>query len=86
MHKGLIVVAALGIVACQKTGDNEYEVVRPGLVVDTVMTPQVNVGSKLDTLNVPVVGTKKDTIIVDKPVVGTRKATVRRPTVDIKRP
>ena len=26
MHKGLIVFAALGIVACQKTGDNQYEV------------------------------------------------------------
>jgi hypothetical protein len=86
MHKGLIVVAALGIVACKKTGDNQYEVVRPGLVTDTVATPQVNVGTKTDTVNVPVVGTKRDTIIVDKPVVGTKKATIKTPTVTVKKP
>ena len=80
MKKGIVVLAALALVACQKTGDNEYEVVRPGLVTDTVTTPTV--GTTTDTVNVPVVGSQKDTIIVDKPVVGTKKAEIKRPTVN----
>jgi hypothetical protein len=83
---GIVVLAALVLVSCKKTGENEYEVERPGLVTDTVTTPDVDVGSKVDTLSVPVVGTQKDTIIVDKPVVGTKKTTVKTPTVDVKRP
>lgn len=79
MHKSILVLAALALVACEKTGDNEYEVVRPGLVTDTVNTPTV--GTTTDTVNVPVVGTQKDTIIVDKPVVGTKQTEVKRPTV-----
>lgn len=79
MHKGLIALAAIALVACQKTGDNEYEVVRPGLVTDTVRTPEV--GTKVDTITTPVVGTQRDTIIVDKPVVGTKQTEVKTPTV-----
>lgn len=72
MHKGLAVLAVVALAACQKTGDNQYEVVRPGLVTDTVTTPSVNVGTTTDTVNVPVVGTKK--------------VVVKRPTVDVKKP
>lgn len=79
MHKGLVILAALALVACKKTGDNEYEVVRPGLVTDTVRTPTV--GSTLDTIRTPVIGTKKDTIIVNKPVIGTKQTVVRKPIV-----
>jgi len=78
MRNGLIVLS-LVLVGCKKTGDNQYEVVRPGLVTDTVNTPVV--GTRVDTINTPTVGTKKDTIIVDKPVVGTKKTTVKVPTV-----
>ena len=79
MHKSVMVLAALALVGCQKTGDNEYEVVRPGLVTDTITTPTV--GTTTDTVNVPVFGTQKDTIIVDKPTAGTKKAEITRPTV-----
>ena len=79
MRNGLIAISLVLIAGCKKTGDNQYEVVRPGLVVDTVATPVV--GTTTDTINTPVVGTKKDTIIVDKPTVGTRKTVVKRPTV-----
>ena len=86
MRTGIAVLAALALVACKKTGDNEYEVVRPGLVTDTVTTPSVNVGTKTDSVTVPTVGTEKDTIIVNKPTVGTKKAAVKTPTVDVKKP
>jgi len=79
MNKGILILAALTLAACNKTGENEYEVERPGLVVDTVRTPEF--GTKIDTLSVPVIGTQKDTIIVDKPVIGTRKTEVQTPTV-----
>jgi hypothetical protein len=79
MKKGMLVLAALALAACTKTGENEYEVERPGLVVDTVKTPELT--TKIDTLSVPVVGTQKDTIIIDKPVVGTKKTEVKVPTV-----
>jgi hypothetical protein len=82
MRKGLIVVAALAVMACKKTGDNQYEVVRPGLVTDTVNTPVV--GTTTDTMKVPVVKTETDTLIVKKPVVGTETKEVKRPTA--KRP
>jgi hypothetical protein len=86
MRTGLIALAALALVACKKTGENEYEVVRPGLVTDTVSTPSVDIGTKSDSLTVPTVGSEKDTIIVDKPTVGTKKTEVKRPTVDVKKP
>ncbi|MEX2152895.1 MAG: hypothetical protein WD825_06110 [Gemmatimonadaceae bacterium] len=79
MRKGLIALAALALVACKKTGENEYEVVRPGLVTDTVTTPTV--GTKVDTITTPTVGTEKDTIIVNKPTVGTKQTEVKTPTV-----
>ena len=79
MKKSILVFAALALAACTKTGENEYEVERPGLVVDTLKTPELT--TKIDTINTPVVGTQKDTIIVDKPVVGTKKTEVKVPTV-----
>jgi hypothetical protein len=81
MRNGLIVIAVV-LTACKKTGDNQYEVVRPGLVVDTVNTPTVT--TKTDTVTTPTIGTTKDTIIVDKPVVGTKKTVVKVPAT--KRP
>jgi hypothetical protein len=78
MRNALLVVAALALVACKKTGDNQYEVVRPGLVTDTVATPTV--GTTTDTLTVPTVKTVEDTLIVKKPVVGTKQTEVKRPT------
>ena len=86
MRIGIAILAALALVACKKTGENEYEVVRPGLVTDTVTTPSVNVGTRTDSVTVPTVGSTKDTIIVDKPTVGSKKAAVKTPTVDVKRP
>ena len=86
MRIGVAILATLALVACKKTGDNEYEVVRPGLVTDTVRTPSVDVGTRTDSVTVPVVGTQKDTIIVNKPTVGTKKAAVKTPTVDVKKP
>ena len=86
MRIGIAILATLALVACKKTGDNEYEVVRPGLVTDTVTTPSVNVGTRTDSVTVPTVGSTKDTIIVNKPTVGTKKAAVKTPTVDVKRP
>lgn len=86
MRTGLAVLAVVALVGCKKTGENEYEVVRPGLVTDTFKTPSVDVGTKLDSVTVPVVKTEKDTIIVDKPVIGTKKTQVKRPTADVKKP
>lgn len=86
MRIGIALLATLALVACKKTGENEYEVVRPGLVTDTVTTPSVDVGTKTDSVTVPTVGTEKDTIIVNKPTVGTKKAGVKTPTVDVKKP
>lgn len=86
MRIGIAILATLALVACKKTGENEYEVVRPGLVTDTVSTPSVDVGTRTDSVTVPTVGSTKDTIIVNKPTVGTKKAAVKTPTVDVKRP
>lgn len=86
MRNGLLILAALAVVACKKTNDQEYEVVRPGLVVDTVKTPSVDVGTKTDSVTVPVVKSETDTIIVKKPTVQTKEAQIKRPTVDVKRP
>jgi hypothetical protein len=86
MHKGLVLLAAVALVACKKTGENEYEVVRPGLVTDTVTTPSVDIGTKTDSVTVPVVKTETDTLIVKKPVVEKETRAIKRPTGDIKRP
>jgi hypothetical protein len=86
MRKGFVILAALAVVACKKTADSEYEVVRPGLVVDTVKTPNVDVGTKTDSVTVPVVRSETDTIIVKKPTVQSKETAIKRPTVDVKRP
>ena len=86
MRKGMLIVAALALVACKKTGENEYEVVRPGLVTDTVKTPDVDVGTKSDTVTVPVIKTEEDTLIVKKPVIDRKQTEIKRPTGEVKRP
>ena len=91
-HRSALVVllAVAGLGACQKTGENEYQVKTPEVNVSsdthTVRTPDVDVGTKVDTINTPVVGTQKETLIVNKPVVGTKKTTVKTPDVDVKKP
>jgi hypothetical protein len=86
MRIGIALLATLALVACKKTGENEYEVVRPGLVTDTVRTPDVNVGTKTDSVTVPVVRTQTDTLIVKKPVIERETKAIKRPTGDVKRP
>ena len=86
MRKSLAILAVLALGACKKTGENQYEVVRPGLVTDTVTTPKVDVGTKTDSLTVPTIGGKKDTIIVNKPTIESKKTEIKRPTVDVKKP
>lgn len=53
------IVAALALAACDRTGENEYEVETPdvdvGTNVDTVTTPDVDVNTGEDTVTVPTV-------------------------------
>ena len=86
MRKRLVILAVLALGACKKTGENQYEVVRPGLVTDTVTTPKVEVGTKAESVTVPTIGGKKDTIIVNKPTIGSKKTEIKRSTVDVKKP
>ena len=86
----LVIFAIAGLGACQKTGENEYQVKTPDVNVSTdshtVRTPDVDVGAKTDTISTPVVGTKKDTVVIDKPVVGTKQTEVKTPTVKVTKP
>lgn len=73
-----VFVAASFLAACEKTGENTYEVERPtvGTTTDTIKTPDVDV--RMDTAKVTVpnvdVNVRRDT------------ATVKVPNVDVKRP
>jgi hypothetical protein len=69
-------IAAFALVACDKTGEGEYEVEKPviGSETDTVETPSIETGEVKDTLNVPDVD------------VGTEKKEVDVPDVDVKTP
>lgn len=90
MKRALMIVAVVGLAACDR-GEN-YE--SSGAVVDTVADtsahlglPDIDVGTTKDTVTVPTFGTQKDTVIVDKPVIaGKKKVEVTRPTVDVKKP
>lgn len=90
MRKKLFAIAliVLPVAACQKTGENEFQVQTPtiGTETKTVTTPDVDVGTKKDTISTPVVGTQKETLIVNKPVVGTKKTEVSTPTVRVNKP
>ena len=90
MRKMLVgaVMLTLPLMACKKTGDNQYQVQTPTIGTDThtVTTPSVDVGTRKDTINTPVVGTKPETLIVQKPVVGTKKTEVTTPTVKVTKP
>ena len=72
----LALASLVGVAACKKTGENEYEVEKPtlGTTKDTVKTPDVDVGMKKDSMTVPTVD------------VGTKKKEVSVPTVDVKKP
>lgn len=52
-------MAALALAACERTGENEYEVETPdvdvGTNVDTVTTPDVDINTGEDTVTVPTV-------------------------------
>ena len=62
----LTTVAALA--ACEKTGDNTYEVKRPvvGVRTDTVRTPTVDIVKQRDTITTPKVTTQKTEVVVPK--------------------
>lgn len=57
-------LAAVALLGCRKTGENEYEVDKPVVTTekDTVRTPDVDVGTTEDTIVV-----KRPTIDVNKP-------------------
>ncbi len=75
MHKTLMLLAALAVVACDRSNDTR---------ADTA-GGDVTIGMTHDTVNVPVFSTEKDTIIVDKPVITGRKPVdVKRPTLERK--
>jgi hypothetical protein len=59
----LALAAGLGAAtACEKTGENQYEVSRPtvetGTTRDTINTPDVDVGTEKKTVEVPDVDVK----------------------------
>jgi hypothetical protein len=64
-------IALIGISACKKTGDNQYQVTTPtiGTRTDTVSTPSVSVGTETTNVTVPKVEVKKETTSVKVPVV-----------------
>ena len=72
----IALVSILGLAACQKTGENEFEVQKPvvGTQTDTVRTPDVDVTTQKETVTVPNVDVRKDT------------ATVKVPKVEVKKP
>ena len=73
-----LAIAALTVAACQKTGENEFE----------VQTPDVDVKTKTDTVRTPDVDIVKDTARVTVPKVDVKKdtATVTVPKVRVKKP
>ncbi|GAC1647252.1 MAG: hypothetical protein NVS4B3_01010 [Gemmatimonadaceae bacterium] len=76
MRTGLIAMAVVGaatLAACEKTGDNTYEVKRPvlGVRTDTVRTPSVDVVKERDTITTPRVTSQKTEVVVPKVRVKT---------------
>lgn len=71
-----VFLAATTLAACEKTGENTYEVERPvvGTTTDTIKTPDVDVRMDSAKVTVPDIDVKKDT------------ATVKVPKVDVKTP
>jgi len=61
-------IAVVSIAACQKTGENTYEVEKPviGTQTDTVRMPDIDLTTQKETVTVPTVGTKKTTVNVPK--------------------
>lgn len=72
---GVALLAFLPL-ACQKTGENEFEVERPviGTQTDTVRTPDIDVRMDSATVSVPNVDVRRDS------------ATIAVPKVDVKKP
>ena len=80
MRKSILVIAAVALVACNRTEESGGE------VVDTLNTPNIDIdlGITTDTVNLPTLGMETDTLIVKKPVVTGRKPVeMKRPTVDV---
>jgi len=65
------ILAVVSISACKKTGDGEYQIVRPvvGTQTDTIHTPTVEVGTDTAKVTVPKIQVKKDTAAVKVPTV-----------------
>jgi hypothetical protein len=72
---GLALIAMVPL-ACEKTGENEFEVEKPviGTTTDTVRTPDIDVTTDTATIKVPDVD------------VNTEKKNVAVPNVEVKRP
>lgn len=70
-----VALLVLGTAACERTGENEYEVQTPtvGVQADTVRTPDVDVDMERDTINVPDVDVDVD----------TEQEEIRTPDVDV---
>lgn len=74
MRKLFLVTAAAGLVgvmACERTNDGQYEVDRPvvGVERDTVTFPQVETGTVTDTVEVPTI--RMEEREVERPTVRT---------------
>lgn len=73
----LAIVALTAVAACQRTGENEFEVQTPDVDVSTdthtVRTPDVDVVKDTATVTVPDVDVKKDTAKVTVPKVRVKK-------------
>ena len=74
----LAIAAMTAVAACQKTGENEFQ----------VQTPDVDVKSDTTTIKTPDVDVVKDTAKVTVPDVDVKKdtATVTVPKVRVKKP
>ena len=73
----LAIAALTAVAACQKTGENEFQVETPDVDVNrdttTVRTPDVDVVRDTATVTVPNVDVRKDTATVTVPKVKVKK-------------
>lgn len=72
-----MIAALTAVAACQKTGENEFQVETPDVDVNrdttTVRTPDVDVVRDTATVTVPNVDVRKDTATVTVPKVKVKK-------------
>ena len=73
----LMIAALTAVAACQKTGENEFQVETPDVDVSrdttTIRTPDVDVVRDTATVTVPNVDVRKDTATVTVPKVKVKK-------------